>query len=70
MKQLLVFPTWLFFLAFKRVLPRTHEWRGKTRTLRQWAEGSTALNDNFSWLLWAGLLELIALGIYIWARSH
>jgi hypothetical protein len=51
-RQLFVWPTWVYFHLAKRFLPKTHKWKHRNFTLRDWAYGSTRLNDTFSLIFW------------------
>ena len=71
MKQILVFPTW-FLVRF--VLPliaadKDHQWNKKKPSLKDWADGSTPLNNSFSVFFWVMAICLIVL-IHLLANAY
>lgn len=62
--MLLVLPTWLVYLVLRTRFPEEHPWHQlKTRfSLREWAKGSTKLNNTFSATFWIlGIIWLVVL---------
>lgn len=50
MKQVLILPTWVLMKLTLPLLPKSHLFKGKEITLKDWAENGTQLNYGFSML--------------------
>lgn len=62
MKQLIVFPGWVIIRCTNRFLPNTHPWKDRKFSLKDWAEHSTELNNEYSITFWiCGICVIIAL---------
>lgn len=59
MKRLLVLPSWIIVRITLPFLSKGHPWKGKRFTLRDWSKGSTKLNDQYSLMMWVGLIYVI-----------
>lgn len=53
MKQLLTLPTWIIAKLTIPFLPKNHAWKNKKFTLKDWADHSTNLNNQFSLTFWS-----------------
>jgi hypothetical protein len=59
MKKILVLPTWILVGILRPTFPKNHAWKHKRFSLTDWANGSTELNDTFSFSFWLGIFLLI-----------
>lgn len=59
MKKIIVFPTWILVNIFTNYLSKNHEWKNRKFKLKEWADGSTQLNDMLSILGWIYIIVVI-----------
>jgi hypothetical protein len=62
-------PTWLCYRAFRRVLPKSHAWKGTSFGLENWHEHSTEFTQVFNLIFWLNGVSLILCILIILRRN-